>query len=170
MPTHRLTLLASFDGLSTHSQGGSALSKPTQEFLSTTLATVLQGYGLTETCGMAAILMPEFWRYESVGVPVPSVEIKLQGTRKVSLGPTRADAYPPTTMRPLALLDYKDAGYLNSNNPPQGEVLLRGGSVTQGYFKRDKENAEAFVDGWFRTGDIGQWNSDGTLSLIDRIK
>lgn len=88
--------------------------------------------------------MPEFWRTESVGVPVPSVEIKL--------------------------LDYPDAGYLNTNNPPQGEVLLRGGSVTKGYYKRDKENAEAFVDGWFKTGDIGQWNPDGTLSLIDRIK
>lgn len=68
-------------------QGGSALSKPTQEFLSTTLATVLQGYGLTETCGMAAILMPEFWRYESVGVPVPSVEIKLLGASAVLAGP-----------------------------------------------------------------------------------
>lgn len=38
----------------------------------------------------------------------------------------------------IKLLDYPDAGYLNSNTPhPQGEVLLRGGSVTKGYFKRD---------------------------------
>lgn len=41
----------------------------------------LTGYGLTETCGMAAILVPEFWAYGTVGVPVPSVEIKLQGER-----------------------------------------------------------------------------------------
>lgn len=38
-----------------------ANSQPTQEFLSTALMTVLQGYGLTETCGMASILVPEFW-------------------------------------------------------------------------------------------------------------
>ncbi|CED83926.1 Acyl-CoA synthetase [Phaffia rhodozyma] len=125
--------------------GGSGLSKPTQEFLNTSLAIILQGYGLTETCGMGAILTPQFYQYECVGVPVPSVEIKL--------------------------LDYPDAGYKNSNNPPQGEVLLRGGSVTKGYFKREDLNKEAFTtDGWFRTGDIGQWNKDGTLSLIDRIK
>lgn len=126
--------------------GGSALSKPTQEFLSTALMTVLQGYGLTETCGMASILVPEFWNYQTVGVPVPSVEIKLQ--------------------------DYPDAGYFNSNKPhPQGEVLLRGGSVFKNYFKRPDLDAESFTeDGWFKTGDIGQWNADGTLSLIDRIK
>lgn len=36
--------------------GGGGLSKPTQEFLNTTLATILQGYGLTETCGMGRFL------------------------------------------------------------------------------------------------------------------
>ncbi|KAL7416762.1 long-chain-fatty-acid-CoA-ligase [Mrakia frigida] len=125
--------------------GGSALSKTTQEFLTTALMTTLQGYGLTETCGMAAVLVPEFWSYGSVGGPVPSVEIKLQ--------------------------DHPDAGYLTSNNPPQGEVLLGGGSVFKGYFKRPDLDAEAFTaDGYFRTGDIGQFNENGTLTLIDRIK
>lgn len=71
----------------------------------------------------------------------------------------------------VKLQDYPEAGYLTSNNPPQGEVWLRGGSVTKGYYKRPELNKESFTDdGWFKTGDIGQFAVDGTLSLIDRIK
>ena len=140
--------------------GGAALSKETQEFLSVALVTVLQGqlsyevhtdsdwvsgYGMTESCAMCAILPPELMQYGSVGLPVPSVEIKL--------------------------LDVPEAGYKSTNNPPQGEVCIRGPAVTKGYYKRpDLNNDEKIFtkDGWLRTGDIGQWNADGTLSLIDR--
>ena len=38
------------------------------------------------------------------------------------------------------------------------------------YFKRDDLNAESFEDGWFKTGDIGQWDADGTMRIIDRVK
>lgn len=111
---------------------------------------------------MCAILTPEFFQVSyfrsvsvplaesahqlgSVGVIVPSMEVKLK--------------------------DYPEAGYLTSNNPPQGEVWLRGGSVTKGYYKRPELDKESFTDdGWFKTGDIGQFAADGTLSLIDRIK
>jgi hypothetical protein len=41
---------------------GAALSRTTQEFLNTTLVTMLQGYGCTETCGMTAILTPAFYQ------------------------------------------------------------------------------------------------------------
>lgn len=41
---------------------GAALSRGTQEFLNTTLVTMLQGYGCTETCGMTAILVPGFYQ------------------------------------------------------------------------------------------------------------
>jgi long-chain acyl-CoA synthetase len=86
-------------------------------------------------------------QYGCVGLPFPSVEIKL--------------------------LDVPEAGYLAANNPPQGEILVRGSSVTSGYYKRDDLNNDETIftkDGWLRTGDVGQWNKDGTLSLIDRIK
>ena len=146
--------------------GGAAISRDTQEFLTTALVTIIQGsvthflcvivdvkikfvtfigYGMTESCGMCAILPPELMRYESVGLPVPSIEIKL--------------------------LDVVDAGYLASNTPPQGEVCIRGDSVLKGYYKRPDLNSDENIftkDGWLRTGDIGQWNADGTLSLIDR--
>jgi long-chain acyl-CoA synthetase len=111
---------------------------------------------------MAAILQPEFFSYGTVGGVVPSIEIKL--------------------------VSAPEAGYLVENSPPQGEVWIRGPSVTKGYcelspslilrplsfcikVKRDDLTAEAFdPDGWFKTGDIGQWNPDGTLNIIDRIK
>ncbi|KZP33141.1 long-chain-fatty-acid-CoA-ligase [Athelia psychrophila] len=127
--------------------GGAALSRETQEFLSVALVTMLQGYGMTESCGMCAITPPEMRPYGSVGLPVPCIEIKL--------------------------LDVKEAGYFANGTTPQGEVCIRGPSVTKEYYKRPDLNGDKsiFADGgWFRTGDVGQWNLDGTLSLIDRIK
>lgn len=127
--------------------GGAALSKETQEFLNVALVTILQGYGLTETCGMCAVLPPELMQYGAVGLPVPCCEVKL--------------------------VDITETGYLSSNDPPQGEICIRGPSVVKGYFKRDDLNNDPSIfapDGFFHTGDIGQWNPDGTLSIIDRIK
>jgi long-chain acyl-CoA synthetase len=100
---------------------------------------------MTETCGVSAILPPDIMQYGPVGLPFPSVEIKF--------------------------LDVPKAGYFATNDPPQGEILLRGASVITEYYKRDDLNSDETIftkDGWLRTGDIGQWNKDGTLSLIDR--
>jgi long-chain acyl-CoA synthetase len=125
--------------------GGAALSKETQEFLTLALVTMLQGYGLTETCGMCTILPPEKMQYGVSGLPSPAVEVKF--------------------------LDVPDAGYLSSGSPPQGEICVRGTAVCKGYYKRPDLNNDPEIftkDGWFRTGDVGQWNEDGTLTIIDR--
>jgi long-chain acyl-CoA synthetase len=94
---------------------------------------------------MCAIMTPESFEYGSVGVPMPCAEVKL--------------------------VDVPDAGYFANNKPSQGEIWLRGPSITKGYYNRDKETAEAFTeDGWFKTGDIGQWEPTGTVKIIDRKK
>jgi long-chain acyl-CoA synthetase len=52
-----------------------------------------------------------------------------------------------------------------------GEILVKGKTVMQGYFNRPDINQEAFTsDGWFRTGDIGQFDKDGYLTITDRKK
>jgi len=51
-----------------------------------------------------------------------------------------------------------------------GEVLVRGPSVFKQYWKKAKETQEAFVDGWFKTGDIGNLDEEGFLSITDRKK
>ncbi|MGA8541005.1 MAG: AMP-binding protein, partial [Terriglobales bacterium] len=51
-----------------------------------------------------------------------------------------------------------------------GEVLVRGPSIFQGYWNRPDETSNAFVDGWFKTGDVGQIDAEGYLSITDRKK
>jgi len=51
-----------------------------------------------------------------------------------------------------------------------GEVVIRGPSVTAGYENNPKANDEAFVDGWFRTGDQGVMDAEGYLSITGRLK
>jgi long-subunit acyl-CoA synthetase (AMP-forming) len=53
---------------------------------------------------------------------------------------------------------------------PDGEVLIGGGSLMAGYKNRDDLTAEAIVDGWMHTGDIGEIDGDGYLKIVDRKK
>ncbi|KAG0178194.1 long-chain fatty acid-CoA ligase [Apophysomyces sp. BC1034] len=125
--------------------GGAPLSLETQKFLSITVAPILSGFGMTESCGMCTLSTPEQYGYGHVGVPMPCCEIKL--------------------------VDVPDANYLSANPKPQGEVWVRGPSVTKGYWKREDVTKETITeDSWLQTGDIAEINEDGTYTIIDRKK
>jgi oxalate---CoA ligase len=51
-----------------------------------------------------------------------------------------------------------------------GEIVIRGANVTAGYESNPKANEEAFVNGWFRTGDQGVMDAEGYISITGRLK
>lgn len=55
-------------------------------------------------------------------------------------------------------------------DPEDGEIIVRGGNIAQGYWKRPEETEVAWKDGWFHTGDIGRLDEDGFLFITDRKK
>jgi long-chain acyl-CoA synthetase len=125
--------------------GGGPISQDTVKFLSYAVTPMITGYGLTETSAMGCIQDPLAWDPTAIGDITGAVEVKL--------------------------VDFADAGYFSTNKPPQGEVWIRGPAVTEGYYDNDKETSEALTsDGWFKTGDIGEFNPNGHLKIIDRKK
>ncbi|OJJ01258.1 hypothetical protein ASPVEDRAFT_131090 [Aspergillus versicolor CBS 583.65] len=125
--------------------GGGPVSKETQKFLSMAIAPMISGYGLTETSAMGALNDPGAWNPDALGEPPACIEVKL--------------------------VDFPDAGYYTKNTPPQGEIWIRGGSVSKEYYKNEEETKKAYAEGgWFMTGDIGEFDKNGHLKIIDRKK
>ncbi|XP_025080298.1 long-chain-fatty-acid--CoA ligase 4-like isoform X2 [Pomacea canaliculata] len=130
--------------------GGAPLSGTTQRFMHICFCCpVAQGYGLTETCGAGTVAATTDLSVERVGAPLICCEFRLR--------------------------DWPEGGYLNTDKPcPRGEILIGGGNVAQGYYKLEEQSKEDFIsiDGvrYFCSGDIGQFDSDGCLRVIDRKK
>jgi len=127
--------------------GGAPLSHSTHQFLRVVFnVPALQGYGLTETTGLLACQPVDLIATEIVGAPFPCSEIKL--------------------------VDVSEMGYTSEDKPfPRGEIWARGSGITLGYYNQPEKTKEEFKEGgWFATGDIAQWNANGTISIIDRKK
>ena len=104
------------------------------------------------------------------GAPVIEAYGMTEAAHQVATNPL-----PPLVRKPgtvglsseISIVD-ENGKHLASNSP--GEVVVRGPNLMRGYHNNPEANAEAFVDGWFRTGDIGAIDSDGYLALTGRIK
>ncbi|KAK9015724.1 hypothetical protein V6N11_006818 [Hibiscus sabdariffa] len=126
--------------------GGAPLSSEVEEFLRVTCCCfVVQGYGLTETCGACTIGFPdEMCFVGAVGSPAVYNELRLE--------------------------EVPDMGYDPLGNPPCGEVCVRGKTIFSEYYKNPELTRESFKDGWFHTGDIGEMLPNGVVKIIDRKK
>jgi len=140
--------------------GGGALNSEVQDFTRTCFGvTIVQGYGLTETCAGLTIQATDDIRSGIAGVPIPSVEIKLESTPEIL---DRAG-------QPYLISDTKD----HEGSPVfgRGEILAKGNNVAVGYYMMEEKTKEEFTDdGFFHTGDIGQFMSDGSIRIVDRKK
>ncbi|MFK4070402.1 long-chain fatty acid--CoA ligase [Streptomyces sp. NPDC029674] len=107
---------------------------------------VYEGYGLSETSPTASVNQPDFGtKPGSIGHPLWGVDVEI----------ARADVDDRVELLPTGEL---------------GEVVIRGHNVFSGYLGRPEATAEALVDGWFRSGDLGTKDADGFLTIVDRKK
>lgn len=82
-------------------------------------------------------------------------------------GPHKAGSVGKPVGQEMAILD--EQGNIQSPGE-KGEVCIRGPNVTKGYKNNPEANKTAFQFGWFHTGDVGFFDSDGYLHLVGRIK
>ena len=105
-----------------------------------------QVYGLTETCGMATTMTPEYHdpakgKLRSCGQPYPGIEIKIVDTNNNQLGTGEV-----------------------------GEILIKSATVMKSYWNRPEATAETIIGDWFYSGDAGFFDEDGFLFIHDRVK
>lgn len=103
-----------------------------------------QGYGLTETNAIGALITGKFYlsKPHSTGRPTP----------------------------PVTALRIEDAQGRELPNGEIGEICIKGATLMKGYWNRPEDTAAAIKDGWFHTGDIGLLDEHGFLVIKDRAK
>ncbi|WP_370934423.1 class I adenylate-forming enzyme family protein [Amycolatopsis sp. cg13] len=122
-------------------------------------------------CGAAPMPAELIQRVEQrFGVVVVEGYGLSEGSCASTLNPLAGPRKPGTVGRPLpgqevALMDPR--GRLTDG---PGEVVVRGPNVMRGYLNRPEATAATIVDGWLHTGDVGRFDEDGYLVLVDRIK
>ena len=123
--------------------GGAAVqSEVAHRWREITKTNVVEGYGLTEASPVVCINPIDNPRIGTVGLPVPSTEVTIRDDTGKALG-----------------------------IGGEGEVWVRGPQIMLGYWRRpDETKGVLTADGWLRTGDIGTFDAEGYLKLLDRKK
>jgi malonyl-CoA/methylmalonyl-CoA synthetase len=101
--------------------------------------TILERYGMTETLMLTSNLLEGERRAGTVGYPLPGVSVTVRDSSGTALG----------------------AGHV-------GQVLVKGPTLFAGYWRNPTATAAAFHDGWFATGDLGEFDTAGCLTLRGR--
>jgi long-chain acyl-CoA synthetase len=95
-------------------------------------------------------------------------------TNAIGTGIGGADylSHPESSGRVSAVLDIRIVDEEGRALAPmsRGELQIRGTSIMRGYWERPQADADTFVDGWMRTGDVAYIDQDGFLYIVDRIK
>lgn len=140
--------------------GGGPLNSEVQVFIRTCFGCpIFQGYGLTETNAGLTIQCPRDLRPGIAGVPIPSVTVKLRSVPDIC----------DKLKNPYLSTDTMDVQ--GNKIHGRGEVLVAGSNVSVGYYRMPEKTAEVFgADGFFSTGDIGQFMEDGSIRIVDRVK
>jgi len=123
--------------------GGARFEPETNRALHALGFTIQQAYGLTECSAAASITRAGEMDFASVGRPLPGVEMRIA---------------PRTTEDPEA------------DRPNDGEILIRGPILMQGYYNRPDQNAVTLKDGWLHTGDLGFMDAHGRVHVTGRSK
>lgn len=105
---------------------------------------IRQGYGMSETSPVVMTDPPNYKQYGSIGHPIPATTVKL-------VDPTSGN-------------DISTPG-------KEGEIWVKGPQVMKGYIGQSESTADVITkDGWFKTGDVGYYNTEGSYFVVDRIK
>lgn len=123
--------------------GGAAMQKAVaQRWREVTGTDLVEGYGLTESSPVVCLNPVPNPRLGTVGLPVPSTEVSI-----------------------------RDEHFRELSDGEAGEICVRGPQVMQGYWQRPDETSLVITaDGWLKTGDIGAFDADGYLQILDRKK
>ncbi|SDB92391.1 long-chain acyl-CoA synthetase [Raineyella antarctica] len=120
--------------------GGAPIRLEVEEFFWACGMVIYTGYGMTEAAPLMTYNSPASVRFGSVGKPMPGSELRV-----------------------VPVPGYEDG-------EGDGEIEFRGPNVMVGYWHDEEATAQAFDDGWLRTGDIGHFDVDGNLVITDRLK
>ena len=131
-----------FSHLHTTVSGGMALQLDTAErWENLTGCRICEGYGMTETSPVVTINPLERIKLGTIGLPVPSCELKVIDNDDNDL--------------PIGEI---------------GELCVKGPQVMKGYWESEQATEDTFIDGWLKTGDIAQIDEEGYVTIVDRKK